>query len=83
MDLDVYVSPTCTNGARCGDRRRYLLCNKSCKYRAERPGLLLSEQDIHAAVPPCAVMSQDAGTVADPGGAKPEGGGMLQENSQI
>ena len=24
MDLDVYVSPTCTNGARCGDRRRYL-----------------------------------------------------------
>ena len=30
VDLDVYVILTFTNGARCGDRRRYLLWNKSC-----------------------------------------------------
>ena len=76
MDLDVYVSPTCTNGARCGDRRRYL----AWKERAERSSLFPSGQDIHA-VPLRAVTSREREKRPDIGGVKPEEGGMFPRSS--
>ena len=45
----------------------------------ERPGLFLSEQDIHAAVPPRAVTSREREQWPNPGGTKREGEGCYKK----
>ena len=75
MDLEVYVSPTETNGARCGDRRRDLAWKGSCKLRQRSRFLFLGGQHIHAVLL-VAVTSQRREKHPDSiGGAEPVGEG--------
>ena len=78
MDLEVYVSPTETNGARCGDRRRDLAWKGSCRLRQRGRFLFLGGQHNHEVLP-LAVTSQRREKQPDSGGQSPwRGGGMLQ-----
>ena len=78
MDLDVYVSWTWTNGARCGDRRGTWRVRRAVKPRWRGRVLFLGGQHIHAVLPG-AMTSQRREKQPDSGGQSPwRGGGMLQ-----
>ena len=84
VDLDVYVSLTYTNGARCGDRSEEpALETRAVNMGQRRQGCFHVDRAFIQAVPPSAMTSQRREQQPDPRGQGVQGGRDTTKTPQI